>query len=179
MADPHDVRGLPYKIAVLCYLYDTDGRLLLLHRRKPPNSDMYSPIGGKLEAALGESPHDCAQREIWEEAQIRIKPEEIRLIGMVNESNYEASGHWLLFLFEVTRPINPAEIPHTEFDEGRLEWHAIADVNTLVIPDTDRRIMWPAVQAHRGGFFSLDIDCSVTPFNATMRESWKNAWKKS
>ena len=46
--NPHDARSKPYKIAVLCYLYDEEGRLLLLHRRKPPNRDMYSPIGGKL-----------------------------------------------------------------------------------------------------------------------------------
>ena len=31
--NPHDARSMPYKIAVLCYLYDTEGRLLLLHRR--------------------------------------------------------------------------------------------------------------------------------------------------
>jgi hypothetical protein len=27
-----NIRDLPYKIAVLCYLYDADGRLLLLER---------------------------------------------------------------------------------------------------------------------------------------------------
>ncbi|MFM7134159.1 MAG: NUDIX domain-containing protein, partial [Planctomycetota bacterium] len=95
----HDVRSFPYKIAVLCYLYDTEGRLLLLHRRKPPNRDMYSPIGGKLEVAEGEGPHDCALREIREEAHVALRPDEIRMISIVSERAYQGEDHWLIFLF--------------------------------------------------------------------------------
>ncbi len=32
---------LPYKIAVLCYLFDEQGRVLLLHRKKQPNLDYW------------------------------------------------------------------------------------------------------------------------------------------
>ena len=53
---------LPYKIAVLCYLFDREGRVLLLHRERPPNRGLYSPVGGKLEQSLGESPTACAIR---------------------------------------------------------------------------------------------------------------------
>ena len=172
MAQSHDVRAFPYKIAVLCYLYDPQGRLLLLHRRKPPNSDKYSPIGGKLEIAEGESPHDCARREVWEEAGVRLEPNEIRLLGLVSEAAFEGEEHWLIFLFEVTRAIRPEELAHSEFDEGRLEWHAIEDVARLPIPETDQRILWPAVQKHKDGFFALHIDCRVTPHTSQMHESW-------
>jgi 8-oxo-dGTP diphosphatase len=86
---------MPYKIAVLCYLYDEEGRLLLLHRRKPPNRDMYSPIGGKLEVAEGEGPHDCALREIREEACVALRHDEIRMISIVSERAYEGEDHWL------------------------------------------------------------------------------------
>ena len=48
---------LPFKIAVLVYLYDHEDRLLMLHRAKPPNPSMYSPIGGKIEFHMGESLH--------------------------------------------------------------------------------------------------------------------------
>ena len=48
-----DIRDLPYKIAVLCYPYDKDDRLLLLKRNKAPNANQYSPIGVKLEAVVG------------------------------------------------------------------------------------------------------------------------------
>ena len=49
-----DDQPLPYRIAVLCYLYDDEGRVLLLHRDQQPNIGMYSPVGGKVDIASGE-----------------------------------------------------------------------------------------------------------------------------
>jgi len=163
--------SLPYKVAVLCYLRDAAGRVLLLHRRKAPNPGMYSPLGGKLEMGLGEGPHDCALREIREEAGIALQPEEIRLCGLVSERAYEGHAHWLIFLFEVVRPIDPAEVVAMEFDEGRLEWVDPATVDTLPIPATDREIMWPAVESHRGGFFAVHIECDEQGFRWHLHES--------
>ena len=171
-AIPNDVRSLPYKVAVLCYLYDDAGRLLLLHRRKPPNRDMYSPIGGKLEVAEGEGPHECAVREIREEAGVELRTDEVRLIGIVSERAYQGEDHWLIFLFEPTRPIRAGEIAAEEFDEGRLEWHHVDEVERLDIPATDRDVMWPNVRRHRGGFFMVHIDCSVDPIRPRIVESW-------
>ncbi len=171
--DPHDVRALPYRIAVLCYLYDEAGRLLLLHRRKEPNTHMYSPIGGKLEAAIGESPHECALREIREEVELELRPDELRLSGIVSEKAYQGRHHWLIFLYEATRPIRSGEIARHDFEEGTLEWHGVAEVEALPIPETDRRVMWPQVRAHRGGFFMVHIDCRDDPFSWTLDESWQ------
>ena len=77
--------AIPYKIAVLVYVFNDTGKLLLLHRRRPPNRDLYSPIGGKLEQAIGESPHACALREIEEEIDVKLSLDEIRLLGIVSE----------------------------------------------------------------------------------------------
>jgi len=173
---------LPHRIAVLCYLYDEQGRLLLLHRIKPPNTGMYSPVGGKLESALGEGPHECALREVREETGVELRNDEMRLIGVVSERAYpapdEKRGHWLLFLFEATRPVRHEEIGSYTFDEGTLEWVPIDRVEGLDIPDTDRKVMWPSVLAHRSGangqrgFFMAHIDCSIDPFTWRIEESW-------
>jgi 8-oxo-dGTP diphosphatase len=162
---------LPYRIAVLCYLYDEDGHVLLLHRRKDPNAGMMSPIGGKVETARGESPHGCAVREIAEEAGLRVTDDEVRLAGIVAETAYERQTHWLIFLFEVVRPVDRGEIARLEIDEGVLEWVPVADVAGRPIPPTDRTILWPLVQAHRGGFFMVDIDCRTRPPTWSVRES--------
>jgi 8-oxo-dGTP diphosphatase len=167
------VSHLPYKLAVLCYLYDHDGRLLMLHRRKSPNAGMYSPIGGKLDVLSGEGPHECAIREIREEASIDIEPHLVRLTGIVSERAYEGQTHWLIFLFEVMRPIDPAEVTWSDFDEGRLEWVEPERVASLAIPETDAKFMWPLVREHRGGFFMVHIDCSVEPMAWTVTESIK------
>jgi 8-oxo-dGTP diphosphatase len=164
---------LPYKIAVLCYLYDADGHVLMLHRRKQPNAGMYSPIGGKLEVAQGEGPHECAVREIREEAGLQVGIEDVRLTGVVSERAYEGQTHWLIFLYEVLRPIGRDEVRTMDFEEGRLEWVDVERVHELDIPETDSKFMWPLVQQHRGGFFMVHIDCTVKPMAWTVTESVK------
>jgi 8-oxo-dGTP diphosphatase len=169
--------SLPYKIAVLCYLYDEDGCLLLLHRNKAPNAGMYSPIGGKLEMGEGEGPHECAVREIFEEAGMRVSVEDMRLCGIVSERGYENQTHWMIFLFELTRPVSRDEITAMDFNEGKLEWVPVERVHELPIPETDQKFMWPLVKSHcvggRGGFFMVHIDCSTKPMTWTVTESVK------
>jgi 8-oxo-dGTP diphosphatase len=162
---------LPYKIAVLCYLYDREGCVLLLHRRRPPNVDMYSPVGGKLDTASGEGPHECALRELREETGLDLSPAELRLTGIVSERGYQGEAHWLMFLFEVMRPVDRREIGWSEFKEGRLVWTPLEEVARLPIPVTDRDVMWPQVQAHRGGFFTAHIDWCDGEIRWTLHES--------
>jgi 8-oxo-dGTP diphosphatase len=152
--------SLPYQIAVLCYLFDAEGRLLLLHRRKPPNLDLYSPIGGKLEQATGESPTQCAVREIHEEVGLRVAADDLHLAGIVSEAGYRGESHWLMFLYEVTHPVH---VTPSEFREGRLEWHAREALDHLPIPETDRHIIWPLFWRHRDSrtFFMAHIDCAA------------------
>jgi len=164
----------PYKIAVLVYVWNDASQLLLLHRKRPPNQGLYSPIGGKLEQSSGESPWSCALREIHEEIAIQLTLDDIRLLGLVSERAYNghASGappshpaaHWLMFCFEVTRPLN---FPARDIDEGRLEWIDPARIPSLSIPKTDREVIWPLIQKHslinhapHHSYFSVHIDCT-------------------
>ncbi len=164
---------LPHKIAVLCYLYDGDGHVLLLHRRQDPNLGMYSPVGGKLDTDAGEGPHECAVREIREETGIVLVPDDVRLVGIVTERAYEGETHWLIFLFEVVPPVPRDALKWTDFKEGVLEWTRLEDVPGLPIPRTDREVMWPLVQAHRGGFFTVHIDWTEADIAWTVHESVK------
>ena len=148
---------LPYMIAALCYLFDAEGRLLLLHRQKPPNQDLYSPIGGKLNQQIGESPGDCALREIHEEAGLHLNHEDLHLTGVVSEAGYADQMHWLMFLYEVTRPVR---VDRTDFAEGRLEWHNVKNIPQLAIPETDRQVIWPLFCQYRRRFFVAHIDCT-------------------
>ena len=150
-APQYDTAALPYKVAVLCYLWDERDRLLMLHRRKLPNVDMYSPVGGKLEISRGESPHECAVREVHEETGLRLGDDEMRLFGMVSERAYQGEMHWLIFLFECVRRVRPEEVTHVDFDEGRLEWVAEGDVEGLPIPPTDRHVLWRLLASHEQG----------------------------
>lgn len=169
--------ALPYKLACLCDLRDKDGRLLLLRRLKAPNLGLCSPIGGKLDVQSGESPHQCAQREIREEAGIDVPIERLHLMGLISEQSYEGRGHWLLFYFRV---LGPVWVEPQDMNEGRLEWFRTDELEGLPIPDTDRQIIWPLVRAHekpgpdgRPGFFSVHIDCRGERMTWTVEQSLK------
>ncbi|MBX3352849.1 MAG: NUDIX domain-containing protein [Phycisphaeraceae bacterium] len=151
---------LPYKIAVLTDLRDAQGRILLIRRKKHPNFGMCSPIGGKLDMHTGESPAQCARREILEEAGIEVPIERLRLAGMISETAFEGNGHWLIFWYRV---LGAVEVQTQEIREGWLEWHDPSTIESLPLPETDRRIIWPLVNKHEGGFFAVHIDCGKDP----------------
>ena len=163
--------GLPYKVAVLCDLRDREGRVLLIRRAKAPNMGLCSPIGGKLDMHVGESPAQCARREILEEAGIDLPPERIRLGGMIAETAFEGAGHWLLFWYRVTGAV---EVTPRLIREGALEWHAERDLDTLPLPETDRLVIWPLVRRHvreDGGFFAAHIDCRGGSLRWTLEQA--------
>jgi 8-oxo-dGTP diphosphatase len=165
-SDQAGVAPLPYKIATLCDLRDKDGRVLLLRRLKSPNFGMVSPIGGKLDVHTGESPAQCARREIAEEAGIDVPIERLHLLGMISETAYEGKSHWLIFYYRV---LGPVWTEPRQMREGELAWFAKGELGSLPLPETDRRILWPLVDAHeaayvagkaaRPGFFAVHIDC--------------------
>ncbi len=160
---------LPYKIACLCDLRDSRGRILLLRRLKAPNQGLCSPIGGKLDMTTGESPAQCARREILEEAGIDVPIERLHLMGLIAETAFEGRGHWLLFYYRV---LGPVEVEPREMREGKLEWFDPDEIDALPLPQTDRRIIWPLVRRAeartrsgpggeaRPGFFAVHIDCT-------------------
>ena len=148
--------SLPHAIAVLCYLFDEQGRVLLLRRRKCPNRDLYSPVGGKLEQSSGESPTACAVREIREETGLELSPADLHLAGIVSERGYEGRMNWLMFLYEALGPVDVSPGP---VEEGLLEWHHPVALDSLPIPETDRKIIWPMFWKYRQNFFAIHIDC--------------------
>ncbi|MBX3357056.1 MAG: NUDIX domain-containing protein [Phycisphaeraceae bacterium] len=168
-----DQPPLPYKIACLCDLRDRDGRILLLRRKKAPNLGLCSPIGGKLDMATGESPAQCAQREILEEAGIEVPIERLHLAGLISEASYEGAGHWLLFYYRV---VGPVWVEPVDMREGRLDWFRPDEIDSLPLPETDRKIIWPLVRegeqagaAGRPAFFAVHIDCTEQGGAAAMR----------
>ncbi|HBS30085.1 MAG TPA: hypothetical protein DEB06_11710, partial [Phycisphaerales bacterium] len=153
--------GFPYKIACLCDLRDDRGRVLLLHRSREPNRGLHSPIGGKLDMPQGESPAQCAQREIHEEAGIEVPISRLRLVGLISEHGYEHRVNWLMFWYRVVGPVSVAP---KVMREGSLDWHEPGALDRLPMPETDRRVIWPLVRAHEGpgdgsrsGFFAVHI----------------------
>lgn len=154
---PIDLLRMQHKIAVLVFIENSRGEQLLLLRAKAPNLGTWSPIGGKLETALGESPHECAVRETLEETGHKIQIEDLHLFAMIAEKAYEGSSHWLLFLFRCRRPLD--RLPES-MAEGRFGFFSRSDLDTLPLPETDRTALWGVYDQYREGFICLRADCS-------------------
>jgi len=149
--------SLAYKIAVLVFLENEAGEHLLLLRAKPPNLGVWSPIGGKLETAIGESPFECAVRETQEETGFAIKTADLHLFAMIAEKAYEGETHWLMFLFRCRRPLQA--LP-PEITEGKFGFFTRAQIDALPIPETDRTALWPIFDRYRDQFVALKADCA-------------------
>ena len=78
---------LPHKISTLLYCFNERDEVLLIERAQEPNLGCWSPPGGKLITADGESPHACALREANEEMGLVSEPTDWRLTGMVSEAS--------------------------------------------------------------------------------------------
>lgn len=160
--------ALPYKLSVLVFLENQAGELLLMHRNHAPNRGSWSPIGGKLEMAAGESPFECAVRETFEETGLRITADDLHLFAMIAEKAYEGESHWLMFLFRCGRPL-PALPP--DIAEGRFRFFSREAVNQLPIPETDRAALWPIFDRYRDRFVALRADCAPgQPVRAVIEE---------
>lgn len=149
--------ALSYKIAVLVFLENQAGQQLLMLRAKPPNLGVWSPIGGKLETAQGESPFECAVRETWEETGHRVNAADLHLFAMIAEKAYEGQAHWLMFLFRCRKPL--ASLP-PDIAEGKFGFFTRAEVDQLPLPETDRSALWPIYDRYRDRFVALKADCA-------------------
>jgi 8-oxo-dGTP diphosphatase len=158
---------LPYKISVLVFIENHAGEQLLMLRAKQPNLGVWTPIGGKLEMATGESPLQCALRETEEEAGMKVREEDMHLFAMVAEKAYQGQTHWLMFLFRCKSPI--AGLP-PDMAEGRFAFHSRDAIKNLAIPETDQAALWPIFDHYKDGFVSLRADCSVSPIKITIEQ---------
>jgi 8-oxo-dGTP diphosphatase len=149
--------SFPYKIAVLVFLENERGEHLLLHRKKSPNLGAWSPIGGKLEMEIGESPFECAARETFEETGFSISTKDLYLFATIAEKAYEGQSHWLLFLFRCRKPI--AALPPS-IDEGDFGFFSREGLESLPLPDTDRTALWPIFDKYKDDFVALRVDCA-------------------
>jgi 8-oxo-dGTP diphosphatase len=143
--------ALPYRISTLLYAFNERDEVLLLERKQEPNLGLWSPCGGKLDMASGESPYACACREAAEEIGLSIQPAHLHLAGIVSEFGYLGQSHWLMFLFEIMPRLQTLPPPHRE---GVFGFYARDQIDALDLPQTDREQIWPLFWEHRGGFFA-------------------------
>lgn len=104
-------------LATICYI-DNGKELLLMHRNKKPNDvhkGKWIAVGGKFEK--GESPEECAKREVFEETGLTVEKMELR--GLVTFPNFTPDTDWYTYVFKVTQFSGQL---NDHCPEGSLEW---------------------------------------------------------
>ena len=137
------------KITSLCYI-EQNGKYLMLHRtakENDENEDKWIGIGGKFED--GESPEECAVREIKEETGLNARKLDFR--GIVTF----VSDKWpteYMHLF-TCRDFDGDVI---KCDEGELEWIDKNDLLRLNLWEGDKIFL--RLIAEKRPFFSLKLE---------------------
>jgi 8-oxo-dGTP diphosphatase len=131
--------------ATLCYLIKDD-KVLMIYKNKNPKSPhygKYNGLGGKFEQ--GETPEECAKREVYEESGITVNSFEFS--GIIQFPSFYKENDWLVFIYTVSD--FSGEI--IESPEGSLEWVKISELLELPLWEGDS-IFLPWVLEKR--FFS-------------------------
>ena len=123
-------------LATMVYCLDT-GNVLLMYRNKQPNKGLWIGPGGKVD--IGESPHDCARRELLEETGLQAR--NLLFRGLISEVSPRPDWQWLMFLYVATE--FSGELIGDE-REGHLRWWPIEDAILLPIPQADQ-VFFPQV----------------------------------
>ena len=133
------------KFATLCYIRHA-GKTLMIHRVKKQNdmhAGKWNGLGGKLEP--GETPEECAIREIREESGLVASSPLLK--GILTFPAFDGIEDWYAFVF-VVREFEGQLI---DSREGILRWVDNSEVLDLELWEGDR-IFIPWLD--RPGFFS-------------------------
>ncbi|MEJ5272516.1 MAG: 8-oxo-dGTP diphosphatase [Spirochaetota bacterium] len=120
------------KLATLCYL-KKNGKTLMLFRNKKKddmNGGKWIGLGGKIEE--GETPEECAIREIKEESGYIAK--NLILKGILTFPAFDGNNCWYVFLYLVTE----FEGDMIDSSEGTLKWINDEDLMNLPMWEGDK-----------------------------------------
>ena len=137
------------KNTTLCYI-EQDGAYLMMHRVKKENDinrEKWVGIGGKFES--GETPYECAVREIKEETG--VAPKNLRYRGLVTFVSKEYGTEYM-HLF--TASGYDGKINY-DCKEGELVWVKKSEIETLNIWQGDK-IFFKLLDSEKS-FFSLKL----------------------
>lgn len=119
-------------LATLCYVEDGD-KILMLHRNKRENdyhNGKYNGLGGKVE--LGETPEECAIREVKEESGLTVS--DAQFSGFISFPKFDKVNDWHVFIYRFKQFTGEIRDSY----EGTLEWVEKSKLFDLPLWDGDK-----------------------------------------
>lgn len=137
------------KFATLCYVR-SNGQTLMIHRIKKAedmHAGKWNGLGGKLEP--GETPEECARREIKEESGLTVGS--LQWKGLLTFPQFSKQEDWYAFVFVA----DGFEGELSASAEGELSWINDGELLALNLWEGDR-IFLPWLE--QPGFFSAKFN---------------------
>jgi len=134
--------------STLCYLFRGD-EVLMMHRTRKKNDmnhDKWIAVGGRFEK--GESPEECAMREVREETGLTMLSRQYRGVVTFISDVYETERMHLFTSDEF-------EGEMTDCDEGELVWMPKAELDALPQWEGDR--IFHRLLKEGAPFFELEL----------------------
>ena len=144
----NDMDNVAPRLTTLCYI-EKDSCYLILHRTKKQhdeNGDKWIGVGGKFE--YGESPEECALREVKEETGLTMLNPRFR--GLVTFVSDEWGVEYM-HLFTCTHFAGTL----TDCDEGELVWLPKGELLTKKLWEGDELFL--RALDERSDFFTLKL----------------------
>ncbi len=104
------------QLATLCYLQKNGQTLMICPHKKRVTeyNGKWNGLGGKVQN--GETPEECAVREVYEESNLKVK--KLQLAGILTFPKIFDNQDWYCFVYKSSDFSGTLK----ESDEGNLEW---------------------------------------------------------
>jgi 8-oxo-dGTP diphosphatase len=127
------VRASPER-AVGAVVFDRTGRVLLIRRGRPPLEGAWTLPGGHVDA--GEEPASAAEREVEEEAGLRVSAERLlETVDLVGDGYAYAIDEYLCVLEDDALKARAGD------DAKDVRWVALAELESLGVSALARRVI--------------------------------------
>lgn len=153
--------------STLIYIRKDSKTLMLLRDKKDIQKHKlrFNGVGGKMEK--GETPDDCARREVYEETGLKVGELDYR--AHLYFPDFDEEGDWLVFVYECFD--FSGEI--VESEEGSLHWIIDEDVPYLNLWEGDKefiKLIYETKSFFWGDFIYKDgryISSNINIYNET------------
>ena len=107
-------------------------RLVLVQRDKEPSKGLWSFPGGAVE--LGESLHDAARREAWEETNLQVELGQVATVidHVVHDERGRVQYHYVILDY-LARPIGGSLQAGTDVRDAR--WFSLDELRALAMTE--------------------------------------------
>jgi 8-oxo-dGTP diphosphatase len=141
-------------IVTLCFVKKED-KILMINRNKPPFMGMWNALGGHLEE--GETPSQCAVREIYEESNVLVNNAKLISISTWNYDDDEI----YVYVSELEKDFDISSYP-LKISEGLIDFK---DIDWIIHPKNygvieDLRIFINDIKNNQSNNYHLVYDNS-------------------